>query len=198
MAIRPDTHRASALKRRAALLAAAIELVSERGMEGVTHREVARRAGLPPSTTSYFFASIDDLVRAALSEVLDDLTHRLDGMTEQLRSAEIDVDELLAAVVPALLAASRKDVVSQFHVYLAASHNQQWLADVQDLFAALERTVAAMLDAAGVPATRANVRGVIALVDGFQLQRLAEVHQDTAEADLASALRAMLIAGSPA
>ena len=36
------------------------------GAGAVTHRAVAARAGVPLSTTSYFFSSIDELVTEAL------------------------------------------------------------------------------------------------------------------------------------
>ncbi|MBX3287035.1 MAG: TetR family transcriptional regulator, partial [Actinobacteria bacterium] len=66
MAADARTHRASAQRRRAALLDAAAELAAEIGAGAVTHRAVAARAGVPLSTTSYFFGSIDELVTEAL------------------------------------------------------------------------------------------------------------------------------------
>jgi DNA-binding transcriptional regulator YbjK len=48
------------------LLDAAVAVVAERGVGGATHRAIAARAGVPLSTTSYFFASLDELIVAAL------------------------------------------------------------------------------------------------------------------------------------
>ncbi|MCU1649836.1 MAG: putative transcriptional regulator, partial [Pseudonocardia sp.] len=58
MAIRPATHRASGQARRAQLLQAAVEVIAEQGVGGASHRAIATRAGMPLSTTSYFFASL--------------------------------------------------------------------------------------------------------------------------------------------
>ena len=63
------------------LLAATIELFAEGGSRAVTHRAVARRAGLPPATTTYYFASIEDLLREALSEHMKQWMTDLEGLT---------------------------------------------------------------------------------------------------------------------
>jgi DNA-binding transcriptional regulator YbjK len=54
--------------RRESLLRAAIEVVAERGVAGVTHRAVTERAGVPLATASYYFSSIDELVYEALEQ----------------------------------------------------------------------------------------------------------------------------------
>lgn len=198
MPIRPETHRASTLKRRDALLAAAVELVAEQGLHGVTHREVARRAGLPPSTTSYFFASLDELVAEAVGRLIEELCARLDALSAQLRGAELDVDEILDLVVPPLLAVPAGHVAAQFHTYLAVPHHAAWRDGVERLLAALDRAVAAQLDALGLPSGRADVRRVIALADGFQLQRLSGVDPEHVREDLTAALRVLFTAARPA
>ena len=53
-------------RRRAALVAAAAELLRTGGFEAVRHRAVAEKAGLPLASTTYYFASLDDLVVAAV------------------------------------------------------------------------------------------------------------------------------------
>ena len=70
MPIRPATHRASGQARRAALLEAAVEVIAEQGVAGATHRAVAARAGMPTSTTSYFFSSLDELMAQIASDIL--------------------------------------------------------------------------------------------------------------------------------
>lgn len=50
-----------------ALLDAAVDLIAERGLEGLSHRLVAARANVSSSTPGYFFTSIDALVGAAVA-----------------------------------------------------------------------------------------------------------------------------------
>lgn len=47
---------------------AALEVVAERGVEGLTHRAVAAVAGIPLGSTTYHFATLDDLLAAAVAE----------------------------------------------------------------------------------------------------------------------------------
>ncbi len=53
-------------RRRQALVEAAAELLVEGGFDAVRHRAVAERAGLPLSSTTYYFDSLDELVAAAV------------------------------------------------------------------------------------------------------------------------------------
>ena len=69
-------------QRRDELLAAAIELFAEGGSRAVTHRAVARRAGLPSATTTYYFASIEDLLREALAAHMQQWMTDLEGLTK--------------------------------------------------------------------------------------------------------------------
>src|SRR6516165_10643403 len=56
-------------RRRYALVSAAAELLCEGGFEAVRHRAVARRAGLPLASTTYYFSSLDDLITSAVAHI---------------------------------------------------------------------------------------------------------------------------------
>ncbi len=60
--------RRKAQPRRAALLAAAVEVVGTQGLAGTTHRSVTEAAGVPLATASYYFDSIGELVAEALRD----------------------------------------------------------------------------------------------------------------------------------
>jgi TetR/AcrR family transcriptional regulator, regulator of biofilm formation and stress response len=47
---------------------AALEVVGDRGVEGLTHRAVAEAAGVPLGSTTYHFKTLDDLLIAAIRE----------------------------------------------------------------------------------------------------------------------------------
>ena len=50
---------------RTRILEATMETIAELGLRGVTHREVARRADVQLSLTTYYFRDIDELIREA-------------------------------------------------------------------------------------------------------------------------------------
>ncbi|ALE73793.1 TetR family transcriptional regulator [Pseudonocardia sp. EC080610-09] len=68
-AAHPDGRRARGDRRRTELIAATLRVVERDGAAGVTHRAVAREAEAPASLATYYFATLDDLLVAALTDV---------------------------------------------------------------------------------------------------------------------------------
>ncbi|MER5552057.1 TetR family transcriptional regulator [Streptomyces sp. NPDC002793] len=64
-------------RRRAQIIEATLAIVRRDGAVGVTHRTVAKEAGITTSLTLYYFATLDDLLVAALTEVADTYTRRI-------------------------------------------------------------------------------------------------------------------------
>lgn len=58
-------------------------MVNRDGAAGVTHRSVAKEAGITTSLTTYYFSSLDDLLVAALTSVTEVYTDRVDQLTQQ-------------------------------------------------------------------------------------------------------------------
>src|SRR5690606_13095005 len=92
-----DGRRARGRRRRAEIIEATLAVVQRDGTAGVTHRTVAREAGIPTSLSTYYFATLDDLLVAALTSVADVYTARFrriaDGPGDRLRGlAELIVE----------------------------------------------------------------------------------------------------------
>jgi DNA-binding transcriptional regulator YbjK len=66
--------------RRELLLRAAVDLLADGGPKAVTHRAVAARAGVPQASTTYYFASIQELTDEALRLHLSERTSELQAM----------------------------------------------------------------------------------------------------------------------
>jgi len=88
----PRTSRPSADPTRERILAAALDLFSERSFEGATTREIAARAGVTQPLLNYHFQSKDVLWRAAVDTLFADLADALTARADGLRG----VDELAA------------------------------------------------------------------------------------------------------
>ena len=84
--------RPSADPTRERILAAALDLFSERSFEGATTREIAKRAGVTQPLLNYHFQSKDALWRAAVDTLFEELTATIAARAEGLRG----VDELTA------------------------------------------------------------------------------------------------------
>lgn len=80
-------------------MSAAAELLAEGGFEAVRHRAVARRAGLPLASTTYYFSSLDDLIARAVEHIamieVGQLRSRVTALSRRRRGPET-IAEVLA------------------------------------------------------------------------------------------------------
>ena len=116
-----------------------MEVIAEQGVAGATHRSIAARAGMPTSTTSYFFSSLDDLVAAALQVVGDRIVARVDGVTASVADAQLTPREAIDRFVDAVLAEPERDTVAQFEIYLECARRPQLQATAHQIMASIER-----------------------------------------------------------
>jgi DNA-binding transcriptional regulator YbjK len=72
-----DGRKARGQRRRAEIIDATLSIVRRDGATGVTHRTVAKEAGITTSLTLYYFATLDDLLVAALTSVTDSYTDHI-------------------------------------------------------------------------------------------------------------------------
>ncbi len=72
-----DGRKARGERRRAQIIEAALAVVNRDGAAGVTHRTVAKEAGIPTSLSTYYFDTLDDLLVAALTSVAEEYTARI-------------------------------------------------------------------------------------------------------------------------
>lgn len=92
------------------MVSAAAELLGEGGFEAVRHRAVARRAGLPLASTTYYFSSLDDLIARAVEHIgmieVAQLRARVSALSRRRRGPEttaVVLVDLLVGVVSALV-----------------------------------------------------------------------------------------------
>ncbi|MEU6116262.1 TetR family transcriptional regulator [Streptomyces sp. NPDC047117] len=174
-------------ERRQRIIDAAIRVAEEQGIGALTHRVVARAADVPLGSTTYHFASLDDLLVAALRQVCGEAGTTVEGWTEYL-----DRDEPLADRIADLLRAYMDDerhgrVRMEYELYLAALRRPvlspvaaEWLDSTLDVLGrytdpGTARTLSALIDGmllqlllTGRPFDRAAVRAELARVTGEQ------------------------------
>lgn len=194
MATRVKVHRASAQRRRAALLDAAAELSAELGAGAVTHRAVAARAGVPLSTTSYFFSSIDELVTEALRVGAQERIDDFDATERAAVEAEhTSVDTVIGAAVDRALSSSRTAEGGQVEYYLAAGRQPELHDEASATVERFAERVAGQFARVGSPRAGDAAWAVTALGDGALLHRVAGVDIDH-RARLTAGLRLLVAA----
>ena len=159
--------------RRAALLDAAVEVIAEQGVAGVTHRSIAARAGMSTSTTSYFFSSLAQLVAAALHVGGERIVQRVDAVTASVAGAELGPQEAIDRFVDAVLSEPEPDTVAQFEIYLECRRRPQLQPTAHRIMASIEGGAEASLSALGIARADERAPMVVALLDGLALHRYA-------------------------
>ena len=143
----------------------------------MSHRAVAARAGVPLAATTYYFSSLEDLVRAALTALADGwlATARevLDGVADHLDDAAV----LARAVVDVVLGDCGADdsaVLTMYERFLQAGRSPHLRSTVTAYGARLDALLLEVLRRASPDADEALVRRVLAALDGTVLRALAE------------------------
>ena len=110
---------------RAAIIEATIRLIGRDGVDGVTHRAVAREAGVSLSSTTYHFASRDEIVSEALRRVADLEIERIARDAEALAEGHADVASIARALAAWLAEQVQGDdllrVRAGYHLQLEAA-----------------------------------------------------------------------------
>lgn len=101
---RPDQRREAGQRTRDGLLAAAMELLSQRGQEGVTLREITDHAGANVAAVSYHFGSLKTLCDSAIEHALEQY---LDAQIDAVAALDAtpSVEDLAAAFARPMLRA---------------------------------------------------------------------------------------------
>lgn len=153
--------------RRERIMAATQRLLLEEGIGGLSHRAVAREAGVPLGSTTYYFETLDDLLDGATRRLTEQYAHWLHEWGAGLGDpSPAELVEHLADLVETQLAGSRAELVLSFELMSAAMRRPE-LRPAAVLYAETEREViAAHTD----PHT---ARALVLVLDGILLQSLA-------------------------
>ena len=167
-------------RRRYALVSAAADLLCEGGFDAVRHRAVARRAGLPLASTTYYFSSLDDLIAKAVEHVgsreLEMLNFRVAGLSRRRRGAESTADVLVDLLVgegPG--SRESEELISRYERYIACAR-QPGLRDVQRrMMQQRAEAVVEVVERSGRAVRDELVTALVCAVDGAVVASLVGV-----------------------
>ncbi|WP_035702460.1 TetR/AcrR family transcriptional regulator [Glycomyces tenuis] len=170
---------------------AALDLLAERGMRGLTHRAVDEIAGLPLGSTSNVARSRVALLELALT--------RLEAIeTERFTSAgpfPEDPDALaalLAAALTDLIGRHRSLSLARYEMALEANRQPALRRRYDQLGRRPRELATAAMAAAGSPDPPRHGRTLLAFVEGLTFDALAGAGDAPSAEELHSALRGLL------
>ncbi|GAA2848880.1 hypothetical protein Acy02nite_01370 [Actinoplanes cyaneus] len=196
-----------ATDRFAVLTDAAIDVLAEHGMRGLTHRAVDARAELALGTTSAYFRTRKALIEAVVRRLaeLDRADLETDRLPAEAGAPAVDLGDPgavaagIAAVLDRWLSAGRTRTLARFLCLLEATHHPELrtILAYGDVFR-LQAT--AMLASAGVENPEQAGSHLVACIDGLLFDRLAGAGSRTAPQpgtaasrdDLATAVETLL------
>jgi len=168
-------------RRRRAILDATLRVISAGGVDAVTHRRVAAEADVALGSTTYYFASREELVREAFRYYLAEVTTALASL-ERESPIERAVD-----VAEALIELARREfadpelVLAEYELILYAARDPVLAQDFNAYERGLEAQLAGPLERLGADRPVEAARTVIGLMRGFELERLTRPNTSTDE-----------------
>ncbi|HIZ34253.1 MAG TPA: TetR family transcriptional regulator [Candidatus Ruania gallistercoris] len=174
--------------RRDDLLAAALLVLAEGGLKGLTHRAVDARAGLPSGSAANLFRTRQSLLRAVIEEM-----ERQDWgyVTASGDSPEPHgLEELAQALAEFTVRMVEPDQAPVTRARLELS--LAFPDDVRDAHARLLARLVRMLASSGIDDPHVRAAGIAALLDGTILHALTVAPEPVDPTRLAKAIRALL------
>ncbi|MFG3286857.1 TetR/AcrR family transcriptional regulator [Streptomyces sp. NPDC048111] len=150
--------------RRRRIIDAAIRVVGERGIAGLSHRSVAAEADVPLGSTTYHFATLDELLVAALRQANEGFAAAVrDCASLEAPGADLAVE--LARLMGEWLTGDRARAELEYELYLAALRRPALRPVAAEWTESLARLLGRHTD-------EVTARGLVAVMDGICLQSL--------------------------
>lgn len=182
--------------RRTALADAAIHVLAEEGMRGLTHRAVDRAAALPPGTTSAYFRTRQALLTALVRRLVAQDQAELQAAGEQAqvpRAAAELTDGLAGFVERRLTGEGRQRSLARYACAVESVRHPELREILVPRRNAAREAVRAFLHAQGVADAEGRTLTLLACVDGLVFDRLVggggAVPRDEIAGLVAAALR---------
>lgn len=158
--------------RRRQLLDAALHVIADEGLKGLTHRAVDRRAGLPEGSCSAYLRTRRALQAALAEDVADRLLGDVDRMAEELSAASAPDGVAAAIELFQRWLDQRELLVARLELTLAASRDPELAGLLAAQRARLIELVERIMTATGKEHSEARAEALVASYDGILLAGL--------------------------
>ncbi|WP_318216079.1 TetR/AcrR family transcriptional regulator [Streptomyces sp. SCL15-6] len=181
--------------RRTLLADAALDVLVDEGIRGLTHRAVDRRAGLPPGTTSAYFRTRAALLTGLVTRLVQLDQAELHTTAEQLpplRTAEDLVNGMALLVRQRLTGEGRRRSIARYACAVESVRDPELREILVPRENAGREAVRSFLARHGVRDVENRTRTLLSCVDGLVFDRLVsggDVPREALENLVAAALR---------
>lgn len=159
---------------REAILRAALRVIGEQGVAGLTNRRIVAEAGVSLGSLTYHFPSQTELLRQALLLFADDEARQITTTAKQHAHLGLDVEQAASTVEQVLEQMSlSNNEIAPLELYLQAGRDPELRDATARCFAAYDELATTILRAVGIAEPEHLAASVVALLAGLQLRRLA-------------------------
>jgi len=159
-------------ERRNQILDAAIDILCDDGVGGLTHRQVDNRTGLPAGTTSNYFRTRQALLEATAARTVDLHWQRV-GLL-QSAVGPLSRDALQALLVRMLNPDEqmRRVTLARFELFMESTRNAELRPLMKELQAAAVKSATLIFEAAGFTPAPERMDEISRLLNGFVFSNL--------------------------
>lgn len=181
--------------RRDLLLEAAIRVISDQGMRGLTHRAVEAEAGVPHGSTTYYFGTRHELLTALMAYMAERGRRETEPIAHAMtmlladRSKPIDIDNIARAYV-AWIDASAEIELARYELQVTGARDpemKQLMTETCDVF---RRMCEPIVVACGSSNPKRDSHILQAALDGWMFDRLT--HSDPSDETIIDGMKMLL------
>ncbi|MEO3888423.1 TetR family transcriptional regulator [Nonomuraea sp. B5E05] len=159
--------------RRQRVVDAALEVIAEQGLRGLTHRAVDARAGLPPGSASSCFRTRRALLEGVLERMLELDEMALVQLPADAWSSRAQATATMVGLLEHWLGPARTRTRARMQLYLDAGDGALLRAELDAAGERFVRMAADGMQAVGVPDAGRAARMLVAQLDGVLFDALA-------------------------
>jgi DNA-binding transcriptional regulator YbjK len=161
-------------ERRTQLLDAAIDILADTGVGGLTHRLIDERAGLPSGTTSNYYRTRLALLEATTNHVAEQHWQRV-ALLQTIVGQAIDADgvkALMARMISDPDAQWRRGNVARMELFLEGTRRPELRPALGQIQAAAMKSARLILEAAGFEPSDERMGELARLLNGLAFSNI--------------------------
>ncbi len=159
-------------ERRTQILDAAIDILAETGVGGLTHRQVDRHAQLPAGTTSNYFRTRQALLEATAARTVELHWQRVELMRSVIGPMTRDGVKALMAQMLSLDPPTRRFTLARFELFMEGTRRPELQPFLKELQAAAVKSATVIFESAGLTPTPEQMEELSRLLNGFVFSSL--------------------------
>ena len=189
----PPSRRGIAKKN--AIIDAALQVVSQVGISGLSMRVVAAQAGIPLGAVGYYFAGKDDLIQAAFDRHIQRETARVTRAIARIGDSPTvkDLADRLADFVIEGLTTTRFQLLAEYEFTIEAVRRPALAHSAAAWQSSLNTQLQAVLGTLHSPSPKTDARLILAVLAGLEIDQLAIELQPSHARDIRDVLRRLIL-----